>query len=147
MSRPVVLALGGAFLLVSCGVTSGDDENPCNQNIPAACGTIAHCVLDSDQFLQGQFPGSQSFVVTTQAPEMVTFSFTFSDRISAGTTLVLTSTEPDCSERSTYMNPADIFQLSGASGVLSFPITMTEPGDHLIQFSSNAYCSYQLVYQ
>jgi hypothetical protein len=147
MTRLLVMALAGAFLLLSCGVTAGDDLNTCNANIPAACGTIAHCVLDTDQYLQGQFPGSNSFVITTANPEMVTFSFEFTNRISAGTTLTLTSTEPDCSERSIYMNPGDIFQLAGASGVLSFPITMTEAGDHLIQFSSDAYCSYQLAYQ
>jgi hypothetical protein len=151
MRRPLVLALvvalGGTFLLASCGVTAGDGVNPCDQNIPAACGTIAHCVLDNDEYLQGQFPGSNSFVVNTVGPQMVTFSFQFTDRVSAGTTLTLTSTEPDCCERSTYMNPGDIFQLAGASGVLSFPITMTQAGDHLIQFSSDAYCSYQLSYQ
>jgi hypothetical protein len=97
--------------------------------------------------LQGDFPSSQAFVIRTTNPEQVTFSFEFNNRISAGTTLTLTSTEPDCSEQSSYSSKSDIFQLAGASGILSFPITMTEAGDHLIQFSSDAYCSYQLVYQ
>ena len=136
-----------AVLLTSCGVTAGDGVNQCTQSIPAACGDIAHCVLDDDQYLQGTFPGSQIFVIRATEPEQVTVSFQFDNRISPGTTLTLTSTEPDCSGESTYMSPGDIFQLAGASGVLSFPITMTETGDHLIQFTSDAYCSYQLSYQ
>jgi len=132
---------------MSCGVTAGDSLNQCQDNVPAACGTIAHCVLDSDQYLQGNFPGSQTFVIRTTGPERVTFSFTFDNRVSPGSGLTLTATEPDCSEKSTYTSQGDIFEIAGASGIISFPLTMTEPGDHLIQFSSDAYCSYELVYQ
>jgi len=140
-------ALGCAFALMSCGVTAGNSLNACQDSIPAPCGAIAHCVLDSDQYLQGNFPSSQTFIIHTATPQQVTFSFQFNDRISAGTGFTLTSSEPDCSEQSEYTSMGDLFELSGASGVLSFPITMTEPGDHLIRFNSDAYCSYQLVYQ
>jgi hypothetical protein len=136
-----------ALAMFACDSTAGGSLNACQDNIPAPCGAVAHCVLDSSEFLSGQFPGSQVFIVRAEAPEMITFSFEFTNRISAGTFLNLTSTEPDCSERSTYMNTSDIFQMAGANGILSFPITMTEPGDHLVQFSSDAYCSYQLSYQ
>jgi hypothetical protein len=142
----VAIAIAGPALLPCCGVTAGDSLDPCNETIPAPCGDVAHCVLDSSSYLQGTFPGMQTFVVRISSPAMVTFSFQFTNRISAGSMLTLTSTEPDCSQTSTYMNPGDIFKLAGADGVLSFPITMTEVGDHLIQFSSDAYCSYQLSY-
>jgi hypothetical protein len=132
---------------LSCGFTDGSDPNPCNDNVPAACGDIGHCVLDTDQYLQGQFPGSQSFVVRTDNPKTVTFSFTFDNRIAAGTHLTLTSTEPDCSATATYTSQGDLFELAGPSGVVSFPIQMIEAGDHLIQFSSDSYCSYELRYQ
>jgi len=141
------LALALAPATLSCGVTAGDSVNPCDDDIPAACGETGHCVLDGDQYLTGQFPGSQSFIVRTQGPQVVTFSFTFDNRVSAGTGLTLTSTEPDCSGNSTYASQGDLFEDSGSSGVLSFPISMTEAGDHLVQFSSDAYCSYDLVYQ
>ena len=148
MKRRLGAALAaGTAILMSCGVTAGDSVNACQEDIPAACGSIAHCVLGTNQELHGQFPGSQIFVIHTDNPQAVTFSFEFDDRISAGTTLTLTSTEPDCSGQSSYVSKGDIFQLAGASGVLSFPITMTEAGDHLIQFDSDAYCSYELVYQ
>jgi hypothetical protein len=143
----LLLALASPAVLPSCGATAGDSLNPCNETIPAPCGMIAHCVLDNDQYVEGTFPGMQTFVVRAPAPEMVTFSFEFTNRISAGTTLTLSSTEPDCSQTSTYMNKTDIFMQAGASGILTFPITMTEAGDHLIQFSSDAYCSYDLSYQ
>ena len=147
MRRGLAPALMGIFILLSCGVTAGDSVNVCNASIPAPCGSIAHCALDSDQYLSGHFPGSQTFILRTTTPQRVTFFFQFDDRISAGTVLSLTSSEPDCAEQSSYTSQGDLFSLSGATGVLSFPITMTEPGDHLIQFSSDAYCSYQLAYQ
>ncbi len=147
MRRRLGAALAGTVILMSCGVTAGDSFNQCQDNIPAACGNIAHCVLGSDQYLQGEFPGSQMLVIRTQAPQQVTFSFAFTDRISAGTSLTLSSTEPDCSEKATYTSHGDLFKLAGASGILSFSLTLTEAGDHLIQFSSDAYCSYQFVYQ
>lgn len=143
--------LGAALLvtaaLSSCGVVGGGSPNPCQQTIPSACGAIAHCVLADNESLSGQFPGSQSFVVRAAAPQMVTFSFAFDNRVASGTMLTLTSTEPDCTEQSTYMTTSDIFKLAGATAILSFPITMTQAGDHLIQFTSDAYCSYQLTYQ
>jgi len=150
MKRGFGAALAATILLVvlvSCGVTAGDSVNQCTDTIAAACGMTGHCVLDSDQYLQGQFPSSQVFILRTATPAEVTFSFEFTNRISAGTTLTLTATEPDCSGQSSYTSPGDLFQTAGPSGVLSFPITMVEAGDHLIQFSSDAYCSYDLAYQ
>jgi hypothetical protein len=148
MSRTVGTALAASVLLitcgVSCGVTSGDGLNPCEDNIPAADGQIARCVLESNQYLQGTFPGSQLFIIRVTEPTQITFSFELSNRISSGTMLTLTSTEPDGSGESSYVSQGDLFQ---QGGVVSFPITMTEAGDHLIQFSSDAYCSYVLAYQ
>jgi hypothetical protein len=140
----VVSVVGAAVL--SCNFTSGTSLNQCQDTIPAACGSTAHCVLDGDQYLQGQFPGAQVFIVRTTGPQTVTFSFVFQNRVSPGTQLTLTSTEPDCSGVSSYTSQGDLFELAGASGVLSFPIEMMSAGDHLIQFSSDAYCSYELRY-
>ena len=147
MKRQVGAALAGTVILISCGVTGTDSLNTCQESFPAPCGSIAHCVLADNEYLQGTFPGSQIFVIRTTTPTRLTFSFEFTNRISAGTTLTLSSAEPDCSERSVYTSQSDIFMLAGASGILSFPLTMAEAGDHLIQFNSDAYCSYQLVYQ
>lgn len=143
----LLVAAASLSALPSCGVTAEDSLNQCNQTIPAPCGTIAHCILDNNEYLQGTFPGSQVFLIRVDAPKMITFSFEFTNRISAGTMLTLSSTEPGCSQTSTYMSMSDIFKQAGASGIITFPVTMTEPGDHLIQFNSDAYCSYQLSYQ
>jgi hypothetical protein len=134
-------------VLLGCGFAAEKSPNACTENIPAACGETAHCVLDSDQYLQGIFPGTQSFIVRTSAPRAVTFSFTFLNRETPGMGLTLTSTEPDCSEQSSYTSQGDLFELSGQSGVLSFPIQMVEAGDHLVQFQSDAYCNYEMLYQ
>ena len=144
MSRRLALLV--AAPLLSCDFTSGASLNQCQDTIPSACGTKAHCVLDGDQYLQGQFPGAQSFIIRTSGPQTVTFSFVFNDRRTPGTGLALTSTEPDCSEQSSYTSQGDLFELAGQDGVLSFPIQMTNAGDHLVQFSSDAYCSYEMRY-
>jgi hypothetical protein len=150
MKRGITLLLAALFVCaccVCCGSPSGSGVNPCNDTIPAACGQIAHCVLDGDQYLQGELPATQTFIVRTTGPKTVTFSFTFDNREAAGTGLTLTSTEPDCSQQSSYSSQGDLFELAGSSGVLSFPIQMTQTGDHLVQFKSDAYCSYQLSYE
>ncbi len=143
--RPLLAALP-AFLL-ACDFASGKSPNACNENIPAACGGMGHCVLDGDQYLQGSFPGSQTFIVRTDHPQTVTFSFTFENRETPGTGLQLTSTEPDCSQQSSYTSQGDLFEQAGASGVISFPIQMIEAGDHLVHFQSDAYCNYEMLYQ
>jgi hypothetical protein len=131
----------------ACGVAGTDSPNPCMTSVPAPCGDIANCVLDSDQYLSGQFPSTQTFVLHTDNAQLVTFSFQFDDRVSAGSGLTLTSTEPDCNEQQSYTSTGDLFEDAGASGILSFTLTLTQPGDHLVTFTSDAYCSYELTYQ
>jgi len=141
-----LLAALPAFML-ACDFTSGHDPNACTSNIPAACGGMGHCVLGSDQYLSGSFPGAQTFIVRADHPQTFTFQFTFTNRLTPGTGLSLTSTEPDCSQQSSYQSRGDLFELAGDTGVISFPIQMVEAGDHLVSFQSDAYCSYEVFYQ
>jgi hypothetical protein len=147
--RRVVTALVAALTVavLACGVTGTNAPNPCTGSVPGPCNMIGECVLDSDQYITGQFPSTRQFIIHTDNAQLVTFSFQFNDRVSAGTMLTLTSFEPDCNQQSSYTSMGDLFTDSGASGVLSFPITMQQPGDHLITFSSDSYCSYDLSYQ
>ena len=141
------LAVALAGLVLSCDFTSGTSLNQCADTIPAACGNTAHCVMTNSQYLQGEFPGAQTFILRTDNPVTVTFEFVFQNRISPGTQLSLTSTEPDCAGQSSYTSQGDLFELAGASGILKFPIELMSAGDHLVQFSSDSYCSYELRYQ
>jgi hypothetical protein len=146
-ARGLAVPMALAGLVLGCDFTSGTSLNRCMDTIPAACGMTAHCVLDTNQYLQGEFPGAQTFVVRTDTPVTVNFEFVFQNRISPGTQLTLTSTEPDCAGQSSYTSQGDLFELAGASGILKFPIQLMSAGDHLVQFSSDAYCSYELRYQ
>jgi hypothetical protein len=146
-------AVVGALFLVACEdptlFTSGSSEISCHDTIPSVCGKTAHCVIDGNHYLKGTFPGAEQFVVRTTGAETLTFEFLLDDRMSSGTMLKLTSTEPDCALQTTYNSAdmsRDIFQLAGASGILSFPIRIEMPGDHLVEFSSDAYCSYVMKY-
>jgi hypothetical protein len=142
-----------AVVLASCEdptlFTSGLSEISCHDTIPSVCGQTAHCVIDNNHYLKGTFPGAAQFVLRTTGAETVTFEFLLDDRMSSGTQLKLTSTEPNCALQSTYDSMTmsrDIFQLAGATGILSFPIRIEMPGDHLVQFSSDAYCSFVMKY-
>jgi len=132
---------------IACDFTSGANLNVCQDSIPAPCGAIAHCVMGESDFVQGSFPGSQTLIVRTSVPKIITFQFVFTNREAAGTSLTLTSTEPDCSEQFSYTSQGDLFELAGPDGVLSFPIQMTTAGDHLVQFQSDAYCNYEMRYE
>ena len=139
----LVLATAG----IGCDFTSGVNLNACADSIPAPCGAIAHCAMADSDYIQGSFPGSQTIIVRTSVPKTITFKFSFTNREAAGTGLTLTSTEPSCSEQSSYSSQGDLFELAGSEGILSFPIQVTTAGDHLVQFQSDAYCTYEMRYQ
>jgi len=145
MKARSVLAL--TVVATACDFTSGANLNVCTESIPAPCGAIAHCVMADSDYVHGTFPGAQTLIVRTSVPKTITFSFTFTDRNAAGTGLTLTSTEPDCSQQSSYSSQGDLFEIAGPDGILSFPIEMTTAGDHLVQFQSDAYCTYDMRYE
>jgi hypothetical protein len=140
------------FLLLALGAcgnesffTLGRDRVVCEDNIPTACGATARCVLDTGQYLDGQFPGARRFIVRTPAEADLKFEIYLDDRHAPGTSLQLVVSEPSCSEKTTYDSAGvDIFRSAGADGILSMNAHATRAGDHLVELSSDAYCSYVL---
>jgi hypothetical protein len=146
--RGLVLALL-SLALGACGnesfFTLGRDRQVCEESIPTACGAIARCALDTDHYLNGDFPSGRRFIVRTMGEADLKFEIYLDNRHSPGTMLRLEVSEPSCSEKSTYDSAgADIFQNAGADGILSIPVHVTHPGDHLVELQSDAYCSYVL---
>jgi hypothetical protein len=102
-------------------------------------------VLDADHYLDGDFPSGRRFIVRTTGEADVKFEIYLDDRHSPGTSLRLEFAEPSCNEKTTYDSAGrDIFQASGDDGILSIPMHAIRPGDHLVELSSDAYCSYVL---
>jgi len=125
--------------------TVGRDRTICEQNIPTACGATARCVLDTSHYLDGEFPSSRRFIVRTTGEADLKFEIYLDDRHAPGTSLRLVVSEPSCNEKATYdSDGVDIFQAAGADGIITMPIHTTRPGDHLVELSSDAYCSYVL---
>lgn len=125
--------------------TVGRDPVTCEDSIPTACGSTARCVLDSNHYLKGDFPSGRRFIVRTTGEADLKFEIYLDDRHSPGTSLRLEVSEPSCNERSTYDSAGvDIFRLTGDDGILSIPMHVVRPGDHLVELSSDAYCSYVL---
>jgi hypothetical protein len=148
MSRRLVLA---CFALGLCGCsnesffTMGRDHTICEDTIPTACGAAARCVLDTNHYLDGDFPSGRRFIVRTPGEADLKFELYFDERHAPGTSLLLEVSEPSCNEKQTYDSAGvDIFQRAGDDGILAIPIHTTRPGDHLVELSSDAYCSYDL---
>lgn len=135
--------------LASCSnesfFTMGRDHTVCEDSIPTACGATARCVLDTNHYLTGDFPSGRRFIVRTMGEADVKFEIYLDERHAPGTSLRLEVSEPSCNEKSTYDSAGtDIFQSAGADGILTMPMHTTRPGDHLVELSSDAYCSYVL---
>ena len=140
------------FLLLAIGACSnesfftiGRDSMVCEDSIATACGSTARCVFDTSHYLEGDFPSGRRFIVRTAGEADLMFEFYLDDRHSPGTSLRLQVSEPSCNEKVTYDSAGkDIFQNAGADGILAIPIHTVRPGDHLVELSSDAYCSYVL---
>ena len=141
-----------AFLLLGLGACSnesfftlGRDRTVCEDSIPTACGATARCVLDTNHYLDGDFPSARRFIVRTMGESDLKFEIYLDDRHAPGTSLRLEVSEPSCNEKQLFDSVGvDIFQKAGTSGIIAMPIHTTRPGDHLVELSSDAYCSYVL---
>jgi hypothetical protein len=128
--------------------TLGLDRTVCEDSIPTACGSTARCVLDTTHYLDGKFPGSRRFIVRTMGEADLKFEIYLYERHAPGTTLRVEFSEPSCSEKSTWDSAGtDIFQTAGGDGVLTIPAHAVRPGDHLVELTSDAYCSYVLRFK
>jgi hypothetical protein len=102
-------------------------------------------VLDTSHYLDGDFPSARRFIVRTMGEADVKFEIYLDNRHAPGTTLRLVVSEPSCNEKATYDSAGvDIFRAAGMDGIIGIPIHTTQPGDHLVELSSDAYCSYVL---
>jgi hypothetical protein len=125
--------------------TLGRDRLACEDSIPTACGSTARCVLDTSHYLDGNFPSGRRFIVRTTSEADLKFEIYLDDRHAPGTSLRLQVAEPSCNEKETYDSAGkDIFQNAGADGILSMSMHTVRAGDHLVELSSDAYCSYVL---
>ena len=137
------------MLPLGCGDQStfalGRELDACASNLPTACGLAARCVLDEAHYLDGHFPSARRFIARTDGEATLRFGLLLSDEQAPGTELQFIVHEPTCSDRYSWdSNGQDLFRLTGSDGVLVVPIDVHRAGDHLVEFVSDAYCSYAL---
>ena len=149
--KAVLISLLAGLGLSACGnesfFTLGRDRMVCEDSIPTACGATARCVLDTDHYLTGDFPSGRRFIVRTMGEADLRFEIYLDNRRAPGSSLRLETSEPSCNDKQIYDSAGvDIFKAAGEDGVLIIPMHVVRPGDHLVELSGDAYCSYVLKF-
>ena len=151
---PDVRSLFACLVIVALGAGCGDEVSfalgreltTCDGNVPTACTLSAGCVLDQDHYLSGHFPGARRFIARAAGGETLRIGLLLTDQRSPGSELIVTVHEPNCSDRHTWDSGGrDIFRVADSTGVLVVPVQVRQPGDHMVEFVSDAYCDYALV--
>ncbi|MBN2498578.1 MAG: hypothetical protein JXR96_28565 [Deltaproteobacteria bacterium] len=136
-----------AWLLTACGVSEGDfvagaDPDPCEANV-SVCQTSAGCIMGESKYLEGNFPGFRSFVVTTPADTGIRVKLFFKSMVHPGEDTEIIWYEPGCGNSYHYESMgADIFSKAGSNRVFSQEQKVRMAGDHLIEIYSDATTHY-----
>ncbi len=147
--RRVFYSIVGLLLISACGLDEGDfiagaDEVSCQENIPV-CETTAGCLMGESTYIEGDLPGTISFVVTTPANTTIVVKLFFETEINPGENTTIIWYEPGCGGNiQSYQSGGvdDIFSMAGGDRVFSQEKTVSQAGDHLIEIVSDAYVHY-----
>ncbi len=140
-----------AFVLAACSsggsvVTFDRSEDPCEDDLPPACGTAPRCLLDDAHYVAGTFPGGRAFVVHTDGAATLNIEIQLTVERSPGTVLQVVVYESDCSNTYKYDTAgANLFRVADQDGILLVPITVSKEGDHPIEIKTDAYTNYVMI--
>jgi hypothetical protein len=143
------VAIGIALGLVACADPAADFIGDrridlCGQVHPA-CDGSAGCILDSDEYLEGDLPGSPRFLVVTDSEALVRVSILFTEQGSPGADTRLTFYEPDCIDRFEWTSDGvDLFRDAGPDAIFEVTGRVARLGEHLVQLRSDAVAHYHL---
>ncbi len=144
---PVVLLL----LLAGCGLgaednfTLGLDEDRCDGTFPI-CQTTAGCVMGSNKYLKGRFPGSRQFIVPAPEEAVITVRIFFATQVATGVDTEILWHEPGCFDTYQYLSEgSDIFLAAGNDQVFEQSKQVFLDGDHLIEVFSDAIAEYAIT--
>ena len=118
--------------------TEGRIENRCNDSVPV-CGFQAGCVLGTDQFFAGRFPGGQRVIARTETEfTRVVLRFLLVERIFPGTQIITRAYDTGCTDFDDRRHEdRDLFDLSGDEGILEFHLDVEGRGDHMLEVFSD----------
>jgi hypothetical protein len=145
-SRAAALALS---LLALAGCPDPADQfiagrllDRCNGTWPV-CTTIAGCVVNNTIYLEGTLPGTRRMIVRTRGQATIKVSLYLKSEGATGTNALIEWNETNCGTvASASVGGPDFFREFDAEGVFSRTQNVSQEGDHLITFSSDATADY-----
>jgi len=143
----VAAGLVFAVFLGACGGSREDFigsrvKDTCDAAWPV-CNRVAGCILGTESFSEGRFPGRGQFIVQVPEAATVKVRFYLEDVASAGEEMVVLFHEEGCRSRAREaVNGRAVLDTVEKFGEFSREANLTGVGDHLIEFESDMQARY-----
>ncbi|MDJ0764046.1 MAG: hypothetical protein QNJ97_13775 [Myxococcota bacterium] len=114
------------------------------------CGVPSGCILKEDRYVTGTFPGTRSVVIATESAETeLRVRLFFSEMVSSGTEFLIQAYEPNCTLNPdlarVHLVDVDIFERAGEDRKLTYDLSVSGEGEHLLELYSDASAEYLLI--
>ncbi|HZI14450.1 MAG TPA: hypothetical protein VE153_29050 [Myxococcus sp.] len=157
MMRSVVTALGRraqaaagllvAMLALGCGGSREDFIGPrvkdtCDASWPV-CSQVVGCILGTESYAEGRFPGRSRFIVQLPEASTVKVSFYLEEVSAAGEETVVQFHEEGCRTRTRQaVDGRTVLDSMEKFSEFTREADLTGVGDHLIEFESDMQARY-----
>lgn len=140
---PLVFALSaGCGLSAQENFTRGLSKDRCDGTYPI-CATTAGCVMGSNRYLEGSFPGSRELIVPAPADSIIAVHLFFTEQVAHGLDTRILISEPGCIDTYEWASEGrDVFLEAGSDRTLSVEQEVFLDGDHLVEVASDANAAY-----
>jgi len=145
--RHAVLALTAGSLLVGCADPRAEflgsrAQDACSEAWPI-CGSVAGCVIGSQSYVEGRFPGKARFIVNVAEPSVVWVSVYIESVSAAGENTTIDWYEDRCRAfiRESVDGEAFVGEAQRVGQFLRRAELIAE-GDHLIEVKSDSEADY-----
>lgn len=119
-------------------------KDACDRNWPI-CSQVAGCLLGTQSYIEGRFPGNGKFVVQLAEPSTVRVHMFVEDVRASGQETAINFFETGCVDRARESATGKV--LVGENDQLGEFVRSADlfgVGDHLISFTSDTECHYTL---
>lgn len=117
-------------------------EDRCDGEWPV-CRTTVGCILGDRSYVEGRFPGQNRFIVQLFEPSTVTLSFFLAEVAGTGEETRIRFHETECrSNIPRTLSGRSLVGEAESRGWVSREADLSDVGDHLIEFTSDARARY-----
>jgi hypothetical protein len=117
-------------------------EDQCDGEWPI-CRTTVGCIVGDRSYVEGRFPGQNKLAVQLFEPSTVTLSFYISEVAGTGEETRINFYESECASRiRRVLSGRSLIGESETRGFVSREADLSDVGDHLIEFESDARARY-----